>query len=122
VEPSNSNINSYEYFDSMATLFTLQKKSKIEHLSCIDTSLLDSKKDNRKTNLCKRIRILLDSGCAANLINQSLVDILKVTKEKKTSGIAESRKLVNLLPTESVRQHSNYLLFINIENYFGTSM
>ena len=68
----------------MATLLRPHKKAKIEQLSSITIGYLASTKDTRKTKLWKRMRILLDSGCAATLINQSLIGTLKVTKENKT--------------------------------------
>jgi hypothetical protein len=47
-----------------------------------------------------KMRILHDSGCAATLINQSLVKTLKNTKEKEQSGL---QKLVILVPAGNMR-------------------
>jgi hypothetical protein len=38
----------------------------------------------------KRMRILLDTGCAATLINHSLIKSLETTKETKTKWTAKA--------------------------------
>jgi hypothetical protein len=88
----NSNINCYENFGSTAALLRPHKKAKIEQLSSITIGYLASNKDSRETILWKRMRILLDSGCAATLINQSLIGKLKAIKEKKTRWTTKAGK------------------------------
>jgi hypothetical protein len=62
----------------------LAKRAKIEQLSSTTIGYLASNKDSRKAKLWERMRILLESGCAVTLINQSLIGTLKYTKEKYT--------------------------------------
>jgi len=81
---NNNNSNCYENFGSTAALLRPHKKAKIEQLSSITIGYLASNKDSKENILWKRMRILLDSGCAATLINQSLIGKLKAIKENKT--------------------------------------
>ena len=79
-----SNRNCYEYFNSTATLLRPSKKSKVEQLSSITIGYIATIKGSKDPTIWKSMRILLDSGCAATLINQNLVKILKTTKENRT--------------------------------------
>lgn len=81
----------YEYFGSTAELLRPSKKTKTEHLSSITIGYLALKKDKREIQW-KRMRILLDSGCAATLINQSIIDKLKTTPEKTTKWTTKAGK------------------------------
>ena len=51
-----------------------------------------SRKGSRKAKHWKRMRILLDSGCGATLINQSLLGDLKTKKDKKTKWTTKAGK------------------------------
>jgi len=84
VESLISNINCYEYFGSTTTLLRPSKKLRVDQLSSITIGYLATVKGTKDPNNWKRMRILLDSGCAATLINCSLVKTLVTTKEKKT--------------------------------------
>ena len=78
-------INTYECFGTTAQLLRPTKKAKLEHLSSITIGYLILKKDSESTEDFKRLKILLDSGCAATLINHSAVKTLKTSKEKTTN-------------------------------------
>jgi hypothetical protein len=80
----NSNRNCYEYFNSMATLLRPSKKSKVDQLSSITKAYIATIKGSKDPIIWKSMRILLDSGCAATLINQNFVKTLKTTKEYRT--------------------------------------
>ena len=79
-----SNRNCYEYFNSTATLLRPSKKSKVDQLSSITIGYIATIKGSKDPIIWKSMRILLDSGCAATLINQNLVKTLKTTKENRT--------------------------------------
>jgi hypothetical protein len=70
---SNSSSICYEYFGSTATLLRPRKKTKLEQLSSITIGYLATSKGRKDPNTWQRMRILLDSGCAATLINNYLV-------------------------------------------------
>ena len=79
-----NNSKCYENFGSTATLLRPSNRTKIEQLSSITIGYIATQKGNEDPSHWKRMRILLDSGCAATLINQSLIKTLDTTKEKKT--------------------------------------
>jgi hypothetical protein len=79
-----SNRNCYKYFNSTATLLRPRKKSKLKQLSSITIGYIATIKGNKDLIIWKSMRILLDSGYVATLINQNLVKILKTTKENRT--------------------------------------
>jgi hypothetical protein len=79
-----SNRNFYEYFNCTATLLRPSKKSKVEQLSSIIIGYIATIKGSKDPTILKSMRILLDSSCAASLINQNLVKTLKNTKEDRT--------------------------------------
>jgi hypothetical protein len=79
-----SNRNCCKYFNSTATLLRPSKKSKVEKLSSITIGYIATIKDSKDPTIWKSMRILLNSGCAATLINQNLVKTLKTTKEDRT--------------------------------------
>jgi hypothetical protein len=80
----SSNRNQYkelfglDYYASTADLLRPQKRAKLENVSSITIGYLASRKGSRKSKHWKRLRVLLDSGCGATLINQSLVGNLKI--------------------------------------------
>jgi hypothetical protein len=51
---------------------------------------LESRKGSQKSRDLKRMRVLLDSGCSATLINHSLIGKLKTTKVKETKWTTKS--------------------------------
>ena len=79
-----NNSKCYENFGSTAKLLRPSNRTKIEQLSSITIGYIATQKGNEDPSHWKRMRILLDSGCAATLINQSLIKTLDTTKEKKT--------------------------------------
>ena len=83
----NSKNYSSECFASTAELLRPKKKAKLAHLSSITLGYLASRKGSRKSKHWKRVRILLDSGCGATLINESLIKNLKTTKDKKNGQL-----------------------------------
>jgi hypothetical protein len=84
VESITINNTCYEYFGSTSTLFRSSKKSKVEQLSSITIGYVATIKGTKDPNNWKIMRILLNSGCAATLINHSLIMTLDTTKEIKT--------------------------------------
>ena len=80
---SYSYTNTIEYYGSTADYRRPKKKLKVENLSSITIGYLHSRKGSEKSRDIKRMKILLDSGCGATLINQSLIGKLKTTKEQK---------------------------------------
>ena len=68
----------------MADLLRPKKKAKTENLSSITIGYLASRKGSRKAKDMTRIKILLDSGCAATLVNGDLISKLKTTADTKT--------------------------------------
>ena len=74
-----------ECFGSTADLRRPKKRSKTENLSSITIGYLESRKGSLKSRDLKRMRVLLDSGCGATLINHSLIGKLKTTNQKKTT-------------------------------------
>ena len=87
---SENNIHVNEYFGSTADLLRPKKRPKIEHLSSITIGYLHTKIGSKKASDIKRMKVLLDSGCGATLINHSLIGRLKTTKEKKTKWKTKS--------------------------------
>ena len=87
---SNSSSICYEYFGSTATLLRPSKKTKLEQLSSITIGYLATSKGRKDPNTWQRMRILLDSGCAATLINHNLVKTLESTIDKKTKWITKA--------------------------------
>ena len=61
-----------------------KKKQKSEHLSTVALGLLKSKPGRIKKSRLKRLRILLDSGCGATIINHKLLSKLKQKSNTKT--------------------------------------
>jgi len=88
----NTKCFSYECFASTADLLRPKKKAKLAHLSSITLGYLASRKGSRKAKHWKRLRILLDSGCGATLINESLIKNLKTTKDKTTKWTTKAGK------------------------------
>ena len=86
------NKNIFQCYTSTAELLRPKKKAKMENLSSITIGYLASRKGSEKARDLKRMRVLLDSGCAATLINQSLIDKLKTKKEKKTKWTTKAGK------------------------------
>ena len=84
MENSNkiNEINVINCYSSTADLLRPKKKMKNKHLSSITIGYVASHKGSRKAKHWKRMRILLDSGCGATLINQSLLGDLKTKKIK----------------------------------------
>jgi hypothetical protein len=84
VESITINSKCYEYFGSTSTLLRPSKKSKVEQLSSITIGYVATVKGTKDPTNWKRMRILLNSVCAATLINHSLIMTLVATKENKT--------------------------------------
>jgi hypothetical protein len=76
------NSNCYENFGFTAKLLRLSNRTKIEQLSSITIAYIATIMGNKDPTHCKRMRILIDSGCAANLINQSFIETLDTTKKE----------------------------------------
>ena len=87
-----NNKNIFQCYTSTAELLRPKKKAKMENLSSITIGYLASRKGSEKARDLKRMRVLLDSGCAATLINQGLIDKLKTKKEKKTKWTTKAGK------------------------------
>jgi len=87
------NFNVIDCYSSTAELLRPKKKVKTKHLSSITIGYLASRKGSRKSKHWKRMRILLDSGCGATLINHSLLEKLKTKKDKKLSGLLKLESL-----------------------------
>jgi hypothetical protein len=83
VESTTINSNCSEYFGSTSTLLIPSKKLNVEPLSSITIGYFATEKGTKDPNNWTRMRILLDSGCAATLINHSLIKTLDTTKEKQ---------------------------------------
>jgi hypothetical protein len=83
VESIPINSNCYEYFLSTSTLLRSSKKLRVEQLLCITIGYVATVKGTKDPNNWKRMRILLNSVCAATLINHSLIKTLDTTKENK---------------------------------------
>jgi hypothetical protein len=83
VESITINSKCYDY-GSTSTLLRPSKKSKVEQLSSITIGHLATVKGTKEPNNWKRMRILLNSGCAATLNNHSLIKTLDTTKVNKT--------------------------------------
>jgi hypothetical protein len=120
----SSNRNCYEYFASTTTLLRSRKKSKVEYLLSITIGYLATVKGTKDPNNWKRMRILLNSGCAATLIKHSLslTKSLETTKKQKLSKLSGLLKLESLVLTEDVRQPSHYQDCINTETSHGSAM
>ena len=80
---TNNNICVNEYFGSAAELLRPKKRPKIENLSSITIGYLETCKGSIKSKYWKRMKVLFDSSCGATLVNYSLVNKLKTTKERK---------------------------------------
>ncbi len=61
-------------------------------MSSITLGYLASRKGSRKAKHWKRLRVLLDSGCGATLINQSFIKKLKTSKDKNTKWTTKAGK------------------------------
>ena len=78
-------MHTFECFGTTAELLRPRKRAKLEHLSSITIGYLILQKDSENTEDFTRLKILLDSGCAATLINHSVIRKLKTSKDKKTN-------------------------------------
>jgi hypothetical protein len=83
VESIIINRNCYEYFASTSTLLRPSKMSRVEQLLSITIVYLAAVTGTKVLNNWKRMRILLDSSCAAPLINHSQNKTLDSTQENK---------------------------------------
>ena len=81
-----------ELFGVMADLRRPKKRTKVENLSSITIGYLNSRKGSKKARDVKRMKILLDSGCGATLINKGLIGKLKTTKDKKSKWKTKAGK------------------------------
>ena len=72
-------------FRIIAQLLGPTKRAKLEHLSSIVIGYLILQKDSESNEDFRRLKILLDSGCTATLINHSAVKTLKTSKKKTTN-------------------------------------
>jgi hypothetical protein len=82
VESITINSKSDEYFASTSTILRPSTKLRVEQLLSITIGYLSTVKDIKDHNNKKTMKILLDSGCAATLMNHSLIKILDTDKEK----------------------------------------
>jgi hypothetical protein len=78
---NNKTITTYECFGTTAQLLRPTHKIKQEHLSSMTIGYLILRKDSKNTDDYKRLKILLDSGCAATLINHSVIRNLKTSTD-----------------------------------------
>ena len=76
--------NVFENYSSTAELLRPKKKAKHDHLSSITLGYLASWKGSRKAKHWKRMRVLIDSGCGATLVNKSFIEHLAWKKDKGT--------------------------------------
>ena len=72
------------------------KKSKTDHLSAITLAYLKESKKPKRQDEFKRLRVLLDSGCTATLVNSNMV---KHLKKKHTMPTKWSTKAGNFQTT-----------------------
>jgi hypothetical protein len=91
------NRNCYKYFNSTATLLRPSKKLKVEQLSSITIGYIATMKGCKDPTIWKIMRILLDSGCAATLIDQNLIKTLKTTKEHRTKWTTKAGNFIGLI-------------------------
>ena len=84
MEHKNSS-NKLNIFESYVATANFTKKQKTEHLSTITLGYIYSKKSTKDKPKFNRMRILFDSGCAATLINSTLVKGLNKTRTATTN-------------------------------------
>ena len=95
----NSNRKKYkelfvnESYSSTADLLRPKKKAKSERLSSVTIGYLSTRKGSKKKKHFECLRILLDSGCGATLINHSLVKKMEKTSDKKNKMDNKSWRL-----------------------------
>ena len=116
---NNEIVTTYECFGTMAQLLRPTKRAKLEHLSSITIGYLILQKDSENTEDFKRLKFLLDSGCAATLINHRVIRTLKTSKEKKPTG---QPKEVTLVPVGNAWSISHYQHSMSTELSLGTVM
>ena len=116
---NNKFIITYECFGTTAQLLRPIKRAKLEHLSSITISYLILQKDSENTEDYIRLKILLDSGCAATLINHSVIRNLKTSKDKKPTG---QLKEVTSVPVGSVGSILHYQHSTNTKLSLGIAM
>ena len=116
---NNKFIITYECFGTTAQLVRPIKWAKLEHLSSITIGYLILQKDSENTDNYIRLKILLDSGCAATLINHSVIRNLKTSTDKKPTG---QLKEVTLVPVGSVGPILHYQHSMNTKLSLGIAM
>ena len=115
----NKFIAPYECFGTTAQLLRPTKRAKNEHLSSITISYLLLQKDSENTEDFERLKILLDSGCAATLINHKVIRTLKISKEKKPIG--KPKEVISVL-VENAWSILHYQHSMNTELSLGIVM
>ncbi len=88
-----SNNNHSECYVSTADLLQPKKKAKTEHLCAITLAYLWSRRDSRRPEDLRRLRVLFDSGCSGVLINRKAVKHLKKKKSSPTRWSTKAGKL-----------------------------
>ena len=76
------------------------KKTKMDHLSAITLAYLKKRKKPKRQDEFKRLRVLLDSGCTATLVNANMV---KHLKKKHTMPTKWSTKAGNFQTTHKCK-------------------
>jgi hypothetical protein len=90
---------------------------KVEQLSSITIGYIATIKGSKDPIIWKSMRILLDSGCAATLINQNLVKTLRTTKEHTTKW---TTKAGNFSTHRKCEVHCQP--YTNMDRLHGTAM
>jgi hypothetical protein len=85
----------------------------------ITIGYLATSKGRKDPNTGQRMRILLDSGCAATLINHYSVKILESTLDKKKKWITKAGNFTTNRKCEIIFTLQHY---INIEKSHGSDM
>ena len=104
-----------------SNLFNRKKKPKTRHLSSITLGWLYNRKGGRKDKDFQRIRVLLDSGCEATLVNRHFVTKLQKTATKSTkwttkAGSFETKRKVKAqftLPEFHSGKDINWTMFVD---------
>ena len=112
-------MHTFECFGTTAQLLRSTKRAKLEHLSSITIGYLILQKDSKHTEDYTRLKILLDSGCAATLINHSIIRKLKTSKDKKPTGLPKEATSVPVVNAWSILHYQHCM---NTKLLLGTVM
>ena len=98
-----------------------KKRAKTENISSITIGYMNSRKGSTKTRDVKRMKILLDSGCGATLINKNLIGKLKTTKEKKTKWKTKAGNFATERKCKLILPYQHYLKKLKLNCYVDES-